>query len=303
MPAACCVLIPCLNEEEAIALVVTTVRKLVPEARILVVDNGSTDATADRAREAGAEVLIEKRRGKARAVLCGLEQIEEPLLIMIDGDGSYPADGIPLLLQAQIQSGADMVVGVRCPAEGHEKAFRPLHQVGGMAFATVLQLFFGWKSRDVFSGLRVMTHRFYKNVAILGYGFELEVELTVQCLAKGFLIEEKDIPFHVRFGQGVSKLRTVSDGLRILRLMCLLFRDYKPFVFFTSIATGLMCCGLLAGFLPVYEYFVTGLVLRMPLAILAVGFINLASITFLTGVMLESNLRHHREIFQINLRR
>jgi len=303
MSAPYCVLIPCLNEEEAIGRVVASVHELVPEARILVVDNGSTDATASRAREAGAEVLIETRRGKARAVLRGLQQINEPLLVLIDGDGSYPAEGIPILLQAQVKSGADMLVGVRCPAQGHEKAFRPLHQLGGTAFAEVLHLFFGWRPRDIFSGLRLFTRRFYKNTAILGNGFELEVELTVQCLEKGFLLEEVDVPFHVRFGHGVSKLRTVSDGLRILRLMLLLFRDYKPFVFFSVLAAFLTGCGLLAGFLPIYEYFLTGLVLRMPLAILAVGFINLASITFLTGVMLESNLRHHREVFQTNLRR
>ncbi len=225
------------------------------------------------------------------------------MLILIDGDGSYPAEGIPLLLKAQALSGVDMIVGVRCPSQGHERAFRPFHQLGGAAFAKVLQLFFGWKPRDIFSGLRLLTRRFYQNTAILGYGFELEIELTVQCLEKGFRLEEVDVPFHVRLGAGVSKLRTVKDGLRILRLMLLLFRDYKPFVFFTVLAAVLTLCGLLAGFLPVYEYFLTGLVLRMPLAILAVGFINLASITFLTGVMLESNLRHHREIFQINLRR
>jgi glycosyltransferase involved in cell wall biosynthesis len=303
MPAPCCVLIPCLNEEDAIARVITDVRQHVPQARILVVDNGSTDATAARARETGAEVISEPRRGKARAVLTGLEQIDEPLLIMIDGDGSYTAEGIPLLLEAQAKSGADMMVGVRCPAEGHEKAFRPLHQLGGSAFATILHLFFGWRPRDIFSGLRVLSRRFYKNVAILGYGFELEVELTVQCLTKDFTLQEVDVPFHVRFGQGVSKLRTVRDGSRILWLMLLLFRDYKPFVFFTSLAAFLTFCGLLAGFLPVYEYFLTGLVLRMPLAILAVGLINLACITFLTGVMLDSSLRHHREVFQRSLRR
>jgi glycosyltransferase involved in cell wall biosynthesis len=303
MSASCCVLIPCLNEEDAIARVVTKIRELVPLARILVVDNGSTDATAQRARDAGAEVLSEPRRGKARAVLRGLQYIDEPFLILIDGDGSYPAEGIPLLLQAHQKSSADMLVGVRCPAEGHEKALRPLHQLGGNAFAKVMQLFFRWKPRDIFSGLRLLTRRFYKNTAILGYGFELEVELTVQCLEKGFVLEEVDVPFHVRYGHGVSKLKTVRDGLRILRLLLLLFRDYKPFVFFTVLSGVLTGCGLLAGFLPIYEYFLTGLVLRMPLAILAVGFINLASITFLTGVMLESNLRHHREIYQINLRR
>lgn len=303
MPASCCVLIPCLNEEEAIAQVVTDVRRHVPQARILVVDNGSTDATAARAREVGVEVLVEARRGKARAVLRGLEQVDESLLILIDGDGSYPAEGIPLLLQAHERSGSDMLVGVRRPAQGHEKAFRPLHQLGGAAFAAVLHLIFGWKPRDIFSGLRLLTRRFYKNAAILGYGFELEIELTVQSLAKDFRLEEVDVPFHVRLGQGVSKLKTVRDGLRILRLMLLLFRDYKPFVFFTVVSVVLAACGLLAGFLPIYEYVITGLVLRLPLAVLAVGFINLSSLTFLTGVMLESNLRHHREVFQINLRR
>lgn len=161
---------------------------------------------------------------------------------------------------------------------------------------------FGYRPKDVFSGLRLFSKRFYKNVPILSRGFELEMEITIQCIDKGFTMGEIDVPFRERSGGAASKLRTVRDGLRILRLLLVLFRDYKPFHFFGSISMAFFLAGLFAGWFPVFEYLTTGQIYRVPLAILAAGLMNLTLLTGLTGLMLESSLRHRREAWQVELR-
>lgn len=296
------VLIPCLDEEAGVAHVVREYAAAFPDARILVVDNGSSDRTAELARAAGAEVVTEPRRGKARAIVTAWALLDEDLVIMVDGDGSYPAEGARRLLAAWRADAADMITGIRI-AEGDRRAFRPLHQAGGAAFAAVFRMVFQYEPGDLFSGLRLFSKRFYKNVPLLFRGFELETELAVQAVEKGFRVSEVEIPFRTRTEGGTSKLRTLHDGLRILRLVIVLFRDYRPLAFFGTIAVTFFVAGLVAGFLPVYEYYRTRMVGRFPLAILAASLMNLSLFTLLTGVMLESGLRHRREAYQIELRR
>jgi glycosyltransferase involved in cell wall biosynthesis len=296
------ILIPCLDEEDGVALVVREYADAFPEARILVVDNGSTDRTAARARGAGAEVVTEPRRGKARAIETAFGLLEEDLAIMVDGDGSYPPEGARRLLAAWRADPADMITGIRTP-EGDTEVFRPFHQAGTAAFGAVFRLVFQYEPGDLFSGLRLFTRRFYRNVPLLFRGFELETELTVQAVEKGFRLAEEKVPFRARAAGGASKLRTIRDGLRILRLVVVLFRDYRPLAFFGTIAAVFFMAGLAAGFLPVYEYYRTRMVGRFPLAILAAGLMNLSLFALLTGVMLQSGLRHRREACQIELRR
>ena len=295
------ILVPCLDEEDGVASVVTEYRRAFPSARILVVDNGSTDRTAERARAAGAEVIREPRPGKARAILTAFTLLDEDLVIMVDGDGSYPAEGAIQLLETWRRDPADMVTGIRRAADG-ERAFRRFHRFGSSAFSAAFRLVFHYAPGDLFSGLRLFTRRFYKNVPLLFRGFELETELTVQAVDKGFRLAEVEVPFGARATGSVSKLRTVRDGLRILRLLLVLFRDYRPLAFFGAIALAFFGAGLLAGSLPVYEYYRTGMVGRFPLAILAAGLMNLSLFTLLTGVMLQSSLRHRRESYQVALR-
>ena len=295
------VLIPCLNEEKGISSVVAEYRLAFPEARILVVDNGSTDGTARVARAAGAEVIQEIRRGKARAVATALSVIDEDLVLMVDGDGTYPAEGARLLLPLCAQ-GIDMATGHRTAGEGEAVVFRRFHRGGSALFHAAMRIVFGYAPGDLFSGLRLFSRRFYKNVPILFRGFELETELTIQAVEKGFRVAETSVPFRVRAEGTASKLRTVRDGIRILRLILVLFRDYRPLEFFGLVSTAFFTAGLAAGFLPVREYFQTHLVGRFPLAILAAALMNLALFSLLTGVMLESGLRHRREAWQIQLR-
>jgi glycosyltransferase involved in cell wall biosynthesis len=295
------ILIPCLDEEQGITGVVTDFRREFPHARILVIDNGSSDATAERARSAGAEVHLEPRRGKGRAIATAFSLLEEDVAIMVDGDGSYPAEGARLLLEAHRADPADMITGVRTP-EAPTSAFRPFHQAGSAAFAWVFRLVFHYEPGDLFSGLRLFSRRFYRNVPLLFRGFELETELTVQAVEKGFRTAEVDIPFRARAEGSASKLRTVRDGFRILRLLVVLFRDYRPLLFFGTVASLFFLAGLAAGSLPIYEYYRTRMVGRFPLAILAAGLMNLSLFTLLTGIMLESGLRHRRESYQVRLR-
>jgi glycosyltransferase involved in cell wall biosynthesis len=295
------VLIPCLDEERGIADVVAEFRRELPEARILVIDNGSTDATAKLASQAGAEVWREPRRGKGRAITTAFARLEEDVVIMVDGDGSYPAGGGRLLLAEYLKDPADMITGLRTPGSA-AAVFRPFHRLGGAAFAWVFRLVFHYAPGDLFSGLRLFSKRFYKNVPILFRGFELETELTVQAVEKGFRLSEVAVPFRERAEGSNSKLRTVRDGFRIFRLLFVLSRDYRPLVFFGSIAFLFFAAGLAAGSLPIVEYMRTRLVGRFPLAILAAGLMNLSLFTLLTGVMLESGLRHRRESYQITLR-
>jgi glycosyltransferase involved in cell wall biosynthesis len=296
------ILIPCLNEAHAVAAVVREYTAAFPQSDVLVVDNGSEDGTAEAAGAAGAAVMTERRRGKATAVATALAAIDTDLVLMVDGDGSYPAEGGRLLLEQYLREPVDMITGIRS-AQKAALVFRPMHQWGMSIFAGVLNSVFHFKPLDLFSGLRLFSRRFYKHVPVLSRGFELEIELTIQAVDKGFAQAEVPIPFRTRAEGSASKLRTVRDGIRILRLLVVLFRDYRPLTFFGTLALGIGILGFATGSIPVLEYFSTGLVNRLPLAVLAASLVTLSFIIGLIGLLLESNLRYHREAYHIQLRK
>ena len=296
------ILIPCLNEELGIAAVVREYRSAFPRADILVVDNGSEDSTAVAAKGAGAAVITERRRGKARAVATALAVIDTDLVLMVDGDGSYPAEGARLLVQEYLREPVDMITGIRS-AQNATQVFRPMHQWGMSIFAAVLNFVFRFEPLDLFSGLRLFSRRFYQHVPVLSRGFELEIELTIQAVDKGFSMTEIPVPFRSRTNGSGSKLNTVRDGLRILRLLVVLFRDYRPFTFFGTLSAILAAAGLAGGSAPIIEYFHTGLVNRLPLAVLAASLMTLSILIGLVGLLLEANLRYHREAYHIQIRK
>ena len=296
------ILIPCLNEEAGVASVVREYATAFPQADILVVDNGSEDGTAAAARAAGATLLTERRRGKARAVATALATIDTDLVLMVDGDGSYPAEGAKSLVEEYLREPADMITGIRS-AQNATRIFRPMHQWGMSIFAAVLNLVFRFKPLDLFSGLRLFSRRFYQHVPVLSRGFELEIELTIQAVDKSFSMTEIPVPFRSRTNGSESKLRTMRDGLRILRLLLVLFRDYRPLAFFGTIGGIIAAAGLAAGSAPILEYFRTGLVNRLPLAVLAASLMTLSIFVGLAGVLLEVNLRYHREAYHIQIRK
>lgn len=296
------ILIPCLNEAVGIASVVREYAAAFPRAEILVVDNASDDGTAATARAAGAQVMTERRRGKATAVATALASIDTDLVLMVDGDGSYPAEGARLLLEEYLREPVDMITGIRS-AQNATHVFRPIHQWGMSVFAAVLNTVFRFKPLDLFSGLRLFSRRFYKHVPVLSRGFELEIELTIQAVDKGFAQTEIPVPFRSRAEGSKSKLRTAQDGFRILRLLLVLFRDYRPLAFFGNMAAITALAGLAAGSVPIAEYFSIGLVNHLPRAVLAASLVTLSIIIELVGLLLESNLRYHREAYHIQLRK
>ena len=195
-----------------------------------------------------------------------------------------------------------MISGIRS-AQNATQIFRPMHQWGMSVFASVLNFVFRFKPLDLFSGLRLFSRRFYQHVPVLSRGFELEIELTIQAVDKSFSMTEIPVPFRGRTDGSGSKLRTVRDGLRILRLLVVLFRDYRPLAFFGTIGAIVATAGLTAGSVPVFEYFHTGLVNRLPLAVLAASLMTLSILIGLIGLLLEANLRYHREAYHIQLRK
>jgi hypothetical protein len=195
-----------------------------------------------------------------------------------------------------------MITGIRS-AQNASHVFRPMHQWGMSIFASVLNFVFRFKPLDLFSGLRLFSRRFYLHVPVLSRGFELEIELTIQAIDKGFSMTEIPVLFRSRANGSESKLKTVRDGLRMLRLFVVLFRDYRPFAFFGTISAISAITGLAAGSAPIVEYFHTGLVNRLPLAVLAASLMTLSMLIGLVGVLLEANLRYHREAYHIQIRK
>lgn len=289
------VLIPCYNEELTIAKVVGEFRSQLPTATIYVFDNNSTDRTIEIAREAGAVVLRERRQGKGFVVQSMFRSVEADIYIMVDGDDTYPASEVRRLMQPVLQGEADMAVGSRLHA-GSDGAFRRLNLLGNQVFLSTLNLIFRVKLMDILSGYRVFSRSFVKTVALVGGGFEVETELTIKALEAGFRIAEVPVDLTQRPEGSYSKIRPFQDGLRILCMIFALFRDYKPLTFFGTVAIMLVVLGCVPGAVVIVEYLRTGLVPRIPSAILAVGLILSGMLMATVGILLHSITRRIREI-------
>lgn len=292
------VLIPCLNEAAAIGSVVGRFRRALPHASVHVYDNGSTDGTAEIAREAGAIVHVEPRRGKGNVVRRMFADIDADLYILIDGDDTYDVDAIPGMIDTLVQGRLDMVTGKRVAST--PLAYRAWHGLGNRAFTKAIGRMFGSGCDDVFSGLRVMTRRLVKSFPALAKGFEIETDLTVHALALRMAIADVPVTYSDRPAGSESKLRTYRDGLRIaLRLQSLL-RAEKPFIFFGAL--GALACTvatLLA--IPLLEtYLETGFVPRFPTAILSTGLMLAGFISLAVGIILQSLARFRHETLRLN---
>lgn len=288
------VVIPCHNEEKTIEAVVDAFRRELPAADIVVVDNASTDATAAAAAVAGARVVRESRRGKGFALVTGFAQASAAeVVVMVDGDDTYPAGEVGRLLEA-VARGADMVIGARTASDA--RAYRPGHSLGNKVFNGLVRWMFGLRTRDLFSGYRAMTRRFLDTCPLITQGFEIETELSLQALVNGFHVVEVPVEYRARPTGSHSKLRTVSDGSRILLALVAFFRDYRPLTLFGIWGLTLFALGLAAGGVVVKEYIETGQVLRLPLAVLAVGLVLLSAVSWIGGLLLSSIRRRNAEL-------
>jgi glycosyltransferase involved in cell wall biosynthesis len=289
------VVVPCHNEAASVAKVVGDFRAALPSAEVLVVDNASTDATAELAREAGARVIVEPRPGKGFALLSGFRAARDAdYFVMVDGDDTYPAEDVHQLLAAAA-AGADMVIGTRLAAP-EEGAFRAGHSLGNRLFILLVRGLFGVRTRDLFSGYRVLTRRFLATAPLVARGFEVEAELSLQAAAQAFTTAEVQIRYRARPASSPSKLQTYRDGARILLAILTFFRDYRPLTFFGTLAAVLLVLSLAGGAVVVSEFLRTGLVPRLPLAVLSAALFILAALSFTCGVLLSSINRRASEL-------
>jgi glycosyltransferase involved in cell wall biosynthesis len=289
------VVIPCHNEAASVAKVVGDFRATLPSSEVLVVDNASTDATAELARAAGARVIAEPRAGKGFALLAGFRAARDAdYFVMVDGDDTYPAEEVHQLLAAAA-AGADMVIGTRLAAP-EEGAFRAGHSLGNRLFIVLVRGLFGVRTRDLFSGYRVLTRRFLATAPLVARGFEVEAELSLQAAAQAFTTAEVPIRYRARPASSPSKLQTYRDGTRILLAILTFFRDYRPLTFFGTLAAALLVLSLAGGAVVVSEFLRTGLVPRLPLAVLSAALFILAALSFTCGVLLSSINRRAAEL-------
>jgi glycosyltransferase involved in cell wall biosynthesis len=289
------VLIPCYNEELTVAEVVNSFKSILPNADIYVYDNNSKDKTVEKARASGAIVRHERRQGKGFVVQRMFREIEADVYVMIDGDSTYPPGEVGKLIEPVLNHEADMVVGSRLMNESASE-FKKMNRFGNKVFLWTINYIFNVKLTDILSGYRAFSRNFVKNIPLFGGGFEIETELTIKALTRDYQIVETPIDLGTRPEGSSSKINIVRDGLLILNMILSLFRDYKPLTFFGAIGVFLMLCGLPFGGIVVYEFMKTGLVLRFPSAILAVG-LELAGMLSLTiGLVLHTIVRRSMEM-------
>jgi glycosyltransferase involved in cell wall biosynthesis len=288
------VIIPCFNEEAAIAKVVRDFRASLPAAEIYVYDNNSGDRTAEAAERAGAVVRREPQQGKGHVVRRMFRDIEADFYVMVDGDDTYDAALAPALLALAMEGPCDLVNGVR--REVDPEAYRGGHRLGNALLTGAVRRIFGDRVRDMLSGYKVLSRRFVKSFPVLSQGFDIETELTVHALALFLPVAHATGDYRGRPAGSSSKLRTWSDGWRILMMILKLLRHERPLFFFGSIALVLAAASL-ALFLPVLDtYLRTGLVPRFPTAILSTGIMLTAALSLLAGLVLDTISRGRREV-------
>ena len=284
------VIVPCLDEALTVAKVVADFRAALPEAEVFVYDNGSTDGTATLAREAGATVRTEKRKGKGFVVARMLDEVDADLLVMVDGDDTYPAEDVRALLAPALAGTADMVVGnrLRSFAEG---SFRPAHEWGNKALVAAINLVFGSRLEDVMSGYRVMTRDLAGRVPVVSRGFEIETELTLRSLQRGFVITEVPVGYRGRPEGSFSKLHTLRDGVRVLVTIVDVWKAYRPLLFFFLVGTAVALVGAARGAVPLLEA-TRGATVTHPLLALVAASMQVVAVVLVVGGLVLDGLNH-----------
>jgi len=288
------VLVPCFNEEAAVATVVADFRNVLPSAKVFVYDNNSSDRTIAVARQAGAEVRSERRQGKGHVVRRMFADIDADIYVLVDGDATYDAASAPRMIETLLSEHLDMVVGLR--VDQVQAAYRPGHRTGNWMLTGFLSQVFGQAFKDMLSGYRVFSRRFVKSFPVLSDGFEIETELSVHALELALPVAEIETPYFARPEGSFSKLNTWRDGLRILGTILKLYRSEKPLRFFTAIGIFLMLVSLGLAIPVIVTYFEQGLVPRLPTAVLSMGLMILAMLSVSSGLVLNTVTRGRREM-------
>jgi len=296
------ILIPCYNEELTVAKVINDFKKELPTAKIYVYDNNSTDNTSIIAKENGAIVKKEYRQGKGNVVRSMFRDIDADVYVMIDGDDTYPANFVHDIIAPILDNSADMVIGDRHSNGTYkDENKRVLHNFGNNLVKNLINKIFVSQLEDIMTGYRAFNKKFVKNFPINSEGFEIETEMTLHTLDKKFMIKEIPIEYRDRPEGSFSKLNTVSDGLRVLKTILWVFKDYKPLRFFSLIALLFFIFSLLVGLPVVGEFFKTSYVSKIPSAILSVGLMLISMLSLFSGFILDTVVKQHRESYNLKL--
>lgn len=287
------VLVPCFNEEATVAQVVEEFRAALPDATVYVYDNASSDRTADRARAAGAVVRREEMPGKGNVVRRMFADIDADVYLLVDGDATYDAARAPDLVKLLLSGPYDLVNGARVPESAG--VYRQGHRVGNRLLTGLIGFVFGQRFVDILSGYKAFSRRFVKTFPALASGFEIETELTVHALDLRMPVAEIPTPYRERIAGSMSKLSTYRDGLRILWMIVTLAKEERPLPFFGWISLVLALISLALGIPVVVEFFRTGLVPRLPTAVLSMGIMVLSFLGLACGLILDTVTRGRRE--------
>jgi glycosyltransferase involved in cell wall biosynthesis len=296
------VLIPCYNEEVTIGKVVNDFKKELPESEVYVYDNNSTDNTYTIAKQNGATVKKEFRQGKGNVVRSMFREINADIYIMVDGDDTYPAEFVHMLIEPIKKGEADIVIGDRHSNGSYVKENkRLLHNFGNSLVKNLINRLFKADLKDILSGYRAFNKKFVKNFPVLTEGFEIETEMTLYALDKKFILKEIPIEYRDRPENSYSKLNTFSDGIRVLKTIFWVFKDYKPLLFFSLLSGVFFLLSLIVGFPVIYEFIKTLYVSKVPSAILAVGLMLISILLFFSGLILDTIVKINRENYELRL--
>lgn len=284
------VLIPCYNEEKTIYKVVTDFKAVLPDSTIYVYDNNSSDKTSELAEKAGAVVRKEYKQGKGNVIRRMFREIDAEVYIMVDGDDTYPAECAPEMVDAVINKNADMVVGDRLSSTYFQENKRPFHNFGNSIVRWSINNLFKTSIKDIMTGYRAFSYEFVKTYPVMSKGFEIETEMSIHAVDRNMQVENVIIEYRDRPDGSESKLNTYSDGIKVLLTIVKLYKNYKPFGFFTAISLVLALCSILFFFPVLSAYFKTGVVDRFPTLIVC-GFVMVMAILFFAVGVLLSTLR------------
>lgn len=295
------VLIPCYNESLTIEKVVSDYKEALPEATIYVYDNNSSEHTDELARKAGAKVVYEYRQGKGNVIRSMFRDIDAECYLMIDGDDTYPAENAREMVDLVLNKGVDMVIGDRLSSTYFTENKRPFHNMGNRIVRSLINHLFHSNVKDIMTGYRAFSRLFVKSFPVLSKGFEIETEMTIHALDKNFLLEEIPVTYRDRPEGSESKLNTVSDGMKVLKTIASLFRDYKPLLFFSC--ASIICLLLGIGFfVPVFvSYIHTGLVEKIPTIIVSGVVFTVGILLWICGLILDVVVKKHRQLYEIEL--
>lgn len=296
------VLIPCYNEEVTIHKVVSDFKRELPEADIYVYDNNSSDNTSKLAKDAGAIVRFEPRLGKGNVVRQMFRDIDADCYLMVDGDDTYPAESARELCEPILNGEADMTVGDRLSngtyAEENKRAF---HGFGNDLVRAMIKWIYGYSFDDVMTGYRAFSRPFVKTFPVMSEGFQIETEISIHAVDRRWRIKDVPIVYRDRPEGSVSKLNTIGDGMKVMIAIASLFKNYRPLKFFSLAALVLAAIGLLLGIPVIVEFFETGLVPRLPTALLATAFMFLCGLSFATGLVLDNLAKTERKQWELEV--